>query len=891
MQGRRLAIRDLLNAEPAPATSLTSVNSQTISSASPRPHPLDFVDIGPQLLRLAKFVNGPGDTPMLTPLSVQQSLNSALEYLESQSGSQRSATVPGIPDTSELSDITVKRSTNIAINRVTTLQILYEYPVGYGLEYPETSSTGSVGHLFRMDPNDWQDPALNIAYSRGGNMGQSLSGTSVKCRLLVDGDKNLVECAERHTTCQGSKICPNSDVDELSIPHNSASREDVRERLRKDQTEEEDREAKDLYLFQTQRGYRMKDGLCEGRIVFDYGDDDRSYISCEHYNPRTNKDHFNDHSYIEVVISGDEEEATRIEKAVLSFGYGPLANCSTVANCSQQKAYCPFPHRDETKNLTQPLMNRLECESKFRVFEPKEEYRMARPFVLIVTTGAHPHPVPLPIKTPPKIRSQLMELLGMLAEDLPDITPRRFVRHPIVRAFLTSKFPSIVCPTLADWHVSLSNRSHVKSYIKQAIEGHCPFGTGWNGVVHLKAQQDANLPPKQRYIRRIIAIPVKNLARHAEDEDEPDCKDDMIRIIICMAVEAISPKRHAFKRIVGFLEFELACMDRDANTSLVFCRVYINRQTAAAHQRVFEEIEAIVREDTNRSLQWRHLHASRAEGAEEYNNLILSWTADQHRGQAKGQIVRVGRIIQLGIEFWSGIGLHLQKIATNMPLKADLHEPGHNIQDLDAYDHLRRIFRICTVHNFRDIKKCPVPEDVRWLMRSFVCVEHDDWDGTLLKIREKGGKAGNDWVNDKESSKFFFPGICWDRSFIPIEIWNAGDANSNLIESVHQDVNREGVHCTLLGGLKKGQFFDALKIKTLVTYESFGVTPSFKTGHISENAFHNLKRKFWTQWSRRKRPCPPKDENYWKKPDQKSARKLKGSWRKGKKPKSGPGML
>ncbi|KAJ7212425.1 hypothetical protein C8J57DRAFT_1097238, partial [Mycena rebaudengoi] len=537
--------------------------------------------------------------------------------------------------------------------------------------------------------------------------------------------------------------------------------------------------------------------------------------------------------YIEAVICGDEREATQIEEAVLSFGYGPLADCSTVANCSQQKAYCPFPHRDEGKNLTQPLMRRLDCSSKFRVFEPKEEYRKACPFILIVTNGAHPHPVPLPTKTPPKIRAKLMGILGMLAEDLPDITPRRFVRHPIVQSFLTSKFPFLVCPTLADWHVSLSNRSHIKAYIKQAIEGHCPFGTGWAGVVNLKAQQDANLPPVKRYIRRIIAIPMKTLARHDEDEQETD-KDDMIRIIICMAVEA---SRHllssgqylqseiAFRRIVGFLEFEMACMERDANTSLIFCRVYITRQSAAAHQRVFEEIEAIVKEDTGKSLKWRHLHASSTDGSDGYRDLILSWTADQHRGQAKR------------------LGLHLQKLASNMAIKADLHEPERNIQDLDPYDHLRRIFRICTVHDFRNINKCAVPEDVRWLMRGLVCIEHDDWDGTLLDIREKGGKPGNDWVNDKESSKFFFPGICWERSFIPIDVWNAGDANSNLIESVHRDVNREGVHCTLLGGLRKGQGFDALKMKTLTTYESYGITPSYKTGHISENAFHNLKRK------------------------------------------------
>jgi hypothetical protein len=38
------------------------------------------------------------------------------------------------------------------------------------------------------------------------------------------------------------------------------------------------------------------------------------------------------------------------------------------------------------------------------------------------------------------------------------------------------------------------------------------------GVVNPQAQQDANLPPERRYIRRIIAIPMKNLACHDEDD-------------------------------------------------------------------------------------------------------------------------------------------------------------------------------------------------------------------------------------------------------------------------------------------------------------------------------------------------------------------------------------
>lgn len=74
---------------------------------------------------------------------------------------------------------------------------------------------------------------------------------------------------------------------------------------------------------------------------------------------------------------------------------------------------------------------------------------------------------------------------------------------------------------------------------------------------------------------------------------------------------------------------------RNANHLLIaitYCRVYLNRQTAAAHAIVFEKIEDIVRADTGTSLKWRHLHS---ESLEEHVG-ILQWVGDQHGGQAKG---------------------------------------------------------------------------------------------------------------------------------------------------------------------------------------------------------------------------------------------------------------
>ncbi|KAJ7032105.1 hypothetical protein C8F04DRAFT_1185343 [Mycena alexandri] len=305
MQRRGFALVDILNPQ---------LETPTQALSGPR---TNLVDVQPQLSRLAQISFG--NSEVHAPLSVQQNLCVALEYLENQLPGLDCHRTGSIPDMSHehhppAIEIEIKRSTNVVINRQTTLETLYEYPRGYILEYPETSSTGCIGHLFHMDPNDWQDPTLNIAYSRGGCMGAESLGET------FDAQGNEIQCFERHSTCEGSKICPNGNIDELSAPHTKASRADVQERLRKDReerlqytspsrhvflktlayitaiqklgcsrplfeatgnfsaTEEEMKDARELYLFQTQRGYRMTDGICEGRVVFDYGEDGRPYI-------------------------------------------------------------------------------------------------------------------------------------------------------------------------------------------------------------------------------------------------------------------------------------------------------------------------------------------------------------------------------------------------------------------------------------------------------------------------------------------------------------------------------------------------------------------------------------------------------------------------------------
>jgi len=74
-----------------------------------------------------------------------------------------------------------------------------------------------------------------------------------------------------------------------------------------------------------------------------------------------------------------------------------------------------------------------------------------------------------------------IKLLQSLDQDLPDLTPRRFLRHSVTLAYLQKRCPAINNLS-GDLHISLANREHVKTYILQVQKRCFPFGTGWKGM-------------------------------------------------------------------------------------------------------------------------------------------------------------------------------------------------------------------------------------------------------------------------------------------------------------------------------------------------------------------------------------------------------------------------
>ncbi|KAK6969673.1 hypothetical protein R3P38DRAFT_3413297 [Favolaschia claudopus] len=708
-------------------------------------------DLSPLVHDLQRLLNQHGS--LFAPHSIGDSLLLAISYF-SDSENLPSPSPEAVASITSSDPTPSSRLPNppsirhgVRLNTRTTLETLYTYDLTAQVEYPATSSS-------------WFNPARTFAYSRGEPSG-STGRKTVVFDILVDSNGNKVACKESHTTC----TCGGS-------PHEPT-----------------------LYSGEELEIRHYPKPLCDGRLLLQYDSVGSAFVRCEHYNRKANIDHLVDYEagrglydtqYLEALFSGDENMIADFEEDGLSVSdTGTLAVCSTVANFSI-KVNCSNEHRDENGRVALLELQQLKCKSKFRIFEPVEEQRAECPYILVICHGAHTHPIPLPTKTPPRIREEIFDLLSSLDHDLPDLTPRRLLRHPTTHAFLRKRIPDVSNPTLLDLHPSLGNRDHIRAYILQAQENIFPEGTGWEGLVRMKQEQDENLPEQEAYIRYMEEFSATDLTHDPDDEDEdiesisPD-SDLPFRIAVCMTKEGslrllkaqYIQSDIAFRRIVGFKEFELGALERGSRTTIMFCRIFLNRQTATAHELIFKKIHEIVLADTGEALRWRHLHSPT---------------------------------------------IHAE------------------------YDHLFRIARLCTAHIFRNIRKANVPELVRNLMRSLVCIKHPEWDSAVLRIQVEGGIPGANWVADKIRSKFAFPAMCWAKSFIPKTIWQVGDNTSNLFESVHADANREGVSCTLVGGVKKGHL-DTLRMKSLTNLEGTGVRTSYARGHISESTMRSLRRK------------------------------------------------
>lgn len=114
---------------------------------------------------------------------------------------------------------------------------------------------------------------------------------------------------------------------------------------------------------------------------------------------------------------------------------------------------------------------------------------------------------------------------------------------------------------------------------------------------------------------------------------------------------------------------------------------------------------------------------------------------DDHRGQVLGlySLWRVGIL-----SCCSGIGLFLVKLALLLAQQRfDLFEPHRQITELDAYDHLCRVIRMCVTHFVRHVRPFKGKE-VEAVYRAMLSLASSDpladFEGQVALIKRDGSK-------------------------------------------------------------------------------------------------------------------------------------------------------
>jgi hypothetical protein len=103
-------------------------------------------DVVPQIRALEGLANRHGR--LLAPTAIQDALQLALRYFSGLNDTFPVSPPPSVPAAAPARNI----QQHVKLNTRTTLELLYTYDSAALVEFPETSVTGSIGHLFPMKP-------------------------------------------------------------------------------------------------------------------------------------------------------------------------------------------------------------------------------------------------------------------------------------------------------------------------------------------------------------------------------------------------------------------------------------------------------------------------------------------------------------------------------------------------------------------------------------------------------------------------------------------------------------------------------------------------------------------------------------------------------------------
>ncbi|KAJ7590350.1 hypothetical protein C8J56DRAFT_1048512 [Mycena floridula] len=703
---------------------------------------------------------------------------------------------------------------NVQLNRDTILTQLWIYLKGYLLEYPSTSASAdqSIGHLFSMDKSvKWSSPILDFAYSSGFPRGSS---NNIKVHPLVDNNGQPVLCKRTYTTCQGVKFCPFTTYALRMQSHTSATRESLKLHLSQEAVSQhmpaQDVFEKTLALYTT------------------FVDEGCPFVEQQltEYSRQELKERDNVKRTPTKARRGQEKKDRCKGRIITDYARDGTLFVRYVCehySSSSRKHLVNYDAGSGLYNevyLTALLQNDTAAIDGFERDANKFRYGPLSPCYNVKNVSSqrvncsHRH----------RGRDGRMIMTEMQRQTCNSkftvFKPHEWYHAQCPRILIVCKGPHSHPPPLPTKTPALL-RASIMNLLYSFDEA----------LSDLTPHRLLRSPASQLF----LATQVPHIKEPTFIDLHPSLANfDHLGSYIHHAQEYMYPEGTGWKGLIRLKEQKDATVD----SGLHYIRVIREFNWPQSGSGDFEEYEdnmevsksnifklvlcmEQVRRDTGKLLKYRHIHSP------SLNNRvgILHWATDQDRGQAKG------------------LGLHLQEIARlEAGNKHDLHQPERALGELGPYDHVRRIIRLCIAHFFRNIHKSKASELAKTKMRSLSCVQHPDLPATI-DFLEKDSKVSRDWIQDKITTHFAIAGLCQQESFIPLDIWQAGDKTTNIVEASHRDVNREGLGCSLVGGTLAGKKYELNKLQAQENEKQTGISCSYRLGHVQQSVNRTTRRK------------------------------------------------
>ncbi|KAI9102786.1 hypothetical protein DFS34DRAFT_409714 [Phlyctochytrium arcticum] len=524
-------------------------------------------------------------------------------------------------------------------------------------------------------------------------------------------------------------------------------------------------QTKASFIAAKQRGCPHDDGKCKGLLVLKKfkqqapafivaGLWSKYFYSCSEWV------HGQTHTYVKVPESHDIEFVKRLIAHESQPRERPpqnaqaLTRCSTVLPCSSKQKECFDFHRLDNDEIMAAKVVRKEFLVTFTKITPLDQ--KAFPFVILLSHGVHTHPPPPPVKIPTDIRSQLQTFLAGTSSSILS------VRAIIGGRYLQTWFGRLLESIAADIHLSFNDLLSVRRLTAAESRRRDPFGESVLGVMaEMFTQYQKRDEEDTLYIRKAEYTPSNKM------------------IVLCaLERQLLGLKKGGavlidmtFKGIRGdFNEWEIAMMERGVagKNAMVMAavRIYTDGKDADVYCRVFEMVNTLCRDETGQGLRFRHVHGN-------VDGCITVVLSDLDPGQYKG------------------LGLFLEKMTADTT-------------KMTWSEHLQHVLKSCKVHFDRNVNKNAPGEarkGLRALMKQIAIADQPATLGALFKqIVVVGAQRGlqlKDWVSLYQQP-YIIASLYPAFSKIPRDIWAITMTDTNQIEGMHKDQNRNFMAGSLL---------------------------------------------------------------------------------------------